>query len=144
LQTLKTLVRQCNSIAEIESVSSTAGQVQELLQMSIDKLQFIVGPQQPTHPLPISTVIRKRKMSPQKSSTSTLLALARRSKKKKGLSTPEKEANTRVQEKLKQLNRVTPLCVVCEAEYDLLTNHAEKCSKCDRWCHVTCIHICFM
>ena len=140
-QMLKTLVGQCSVIAEVEHVSSMTDQVEEVLQMSINKLQLIVG--QPAQPLPIGTLIRKRKMSPQKTNASKLLALAKRPKKKQGLSTSEKQENSRVQEHLRQLDCVVPVCSVCEMEHDL-HNPAQKCSECDQWCHLTCDHVCIM
>jgi hypothetical protein len=129
------LVAHCDSIAQIE-------EVQQLLQTSIDKLRPIAGPEHLAVPLSIGAQMRKRKMSPQKTSAPNMLALAKKPKKKHGLSTPEKEANIRVQEKLKQLDRVLPLCFVCDEERDLHDNIAEKCSKCSRWCHISCGHVC--
>ena len=131
------LIVQCDSLPELE-------EIQQTLQSSIDKLRTRFGPEPRAGLLPIGALIRKHKMSPQKTSASKLLALAKRSKKKRGLSTPEKLANIRVQEKLEQLNCVVPLCFVCEKEYDLHNILAEKCSKCDRWCHMSCRHVCII
>jgi hypothetical protein len=84
--------------------------------------------------LPIATPQQQRKkMTPQKTNTAPpqrTLAFDKNPKKKKGISTPEKQANDRVNSRLAGLSEILLYCIVCDQMLDLHNNTALKRSRC--------------
>uniref|UniRef100_A0A914W4F9 SWIM-type domain-containing protein n=1 Tax=Plectus sambesii TaxID=2011161 RepID=A0A914W4F9_9BILA len=76
LQVLDSLLEQCDDKEEIEAVLTMANHLQQMLQTSIERIRLNSPPV-----LPIGPRIRKRKMTPQKTSTPKVLALPKRPKK---------------------------------------------------------------
>jgi hypothetical protein len=58
------------------------------------------------------------------------LAFDKNPKKKKGISTPEKQANDRVNSRLAGLSEILLYCIVCDQMLDLHNNTALKRSRC--------------
>jgi hypothetical protein len=122
-------------LEEVQKVNLVTEEVEQTLVSAITSFRRKLA-------MPVGTPCKKRKLSPQKTSIPKILAFDNKQKKKKGLTTPEKQANERVKTRLAKLDEVMPLCVVCDESVDLQSNSGQKCSLCFSWCHLVCIHVC--
>ena len=141
VQEFTSLAQKCSSLELLEEADAASNQVEKDLIKAIARLRR-------SSALPIATPQQQRKkMTPQKANTAPpqrTLAFDKNPKKKKGISTPQKQANDRVNSRLADLSEILPYCLVCDQMLDSQKNTALKCSWCLSWCHSACAHICIL
>uniref|UniRef100_A0A914XFZ5 SWIM-type domain-containing protein n=1 Tax=Plectus sambesii TaxID=2011161 RepID=A0A914XFZ5_9BILA len=136
MQVWETLIKESASNEQLEDALSTADRLQKILQASIDEMR-------PSYPvLTLGPLNRKRKMSPQKTSSAKILPLPKRPKKSTSLSAAEKEKIKSAQERLSGLEIVIPLCSICHYDLDSQQQVPQLCNSCTKFYHLSCDHVC--